>query len=157
MLIKLIGGAIILGVAISLSISHVKYEDRRLRTIDGFISLLFYIKGQIDCYSLPISDILMTLSPKILADCNSEDGVFSLDELVENSRIYLNEESERLLDSFCAEFGSVFRTEQISRTAHYIAALSEQRKLVECEVEKGRRVWSALYICCSLGLLILFW
>ena len=157
MLIKITGSIIVIAAALALSITHGKYEERRLRTIDGFIALLFHIKGQIDCYSLPINDILRSLSAKILSDCNSEEGAFSLCELVENSRIYLNEESRRLLDDFCAEFGTVFRAEQISRTSHYISELCEQRRTIADECEKGKRIGGALYMCCSIGLLILLW
>ena len=155
--IKIIGGAVIAVSALLMAISHCRYEERRLRTLDGFISLLFYIKGQIDCYSLPLSDILSTLPVKIFSDCNTPEGSDELDDVIDNSRIYLEEESERLLEAFSSEFGSTFRDEQLRRCDHYIAALGEQRSRLFFEVGRSRRVGSAIWICSSLCLLILLW
>jgi hypothetical protein len=157
MLIKIIGSVIIGATALILAISHCRYEDRRLRTLDGFISLLFYIKGQIDCYALPLTDILASLPVKIYSDCNTPEGAMTLDEMIENSRIYLEEESERLLEAFASEFGSTFRDEQMRRCDHYIAALGEQRRQLFADVDKRRRVGSAIWVCSSLCLLILLW
>lgn len=157
MLIKIIGSVIVAAVAVTLALSHSRYGERRLRTLDGFISLLFYIKGQIDCYALPLSDILESLPVKIYSDCNTPEGAVALDDMIDNSRIYLNEESERLLEAFAAEFGSTFRKEQMRRCDHYVSALSEQRRQLFTEVERSRRVGSAIWICSSLCLLILMW
>lgn len=154
---KIIGSIIIAVSALAMAISHCRYEERRLRTLDGFISLLFYIKGQIDCYSLPLSDILSTLPVKIFSDCNTPEGAEGLDDMIDNSRIYLEEESERLLEAFSSEFGSTFRDEQLRRCDHYISALGEQRGRLFAEVGRSRRVGSAVWICSSLCLLILLW
>ena len=155
MTVKIIGALLITLSALTASISHGRFQKRRLLTVDGFISLLAYIKGRIDCYALPLSEILSSLSLNILYDCNCPEGAETLDEMINNSRIYLDEESERLLDSFSLEFGSIFREEQLRRCDYYIEALTEQRGKVYEDVKKRSRVGSALLICSSLGLLIL--
>jgi hypothetical protein len=40
------------------SIAMNRMEHRRLAVLDGYIALLRYIKGQINCYAMPIGDIL---------------------------------------------------------------------------------------------------
>ena len=157
MTVKLIGGMIVVTSSIFVAVSHRKFQGKRLKTLDGFIALLMYIKGQVDCYALPLYEILMSIPPEILCDCNCPEGVESLDELICESKIYLEEESLRLLEAFSVEFGSTFREEQLRRCDFYLNSLVEERKRLSDEVIKRSRVGSALSICSSLGLLILLW
>ena len=140
-----------------MAISYSRFQTKKLNTIDGFTSLLFYIKGQIDCFARPRSEILATLPLDVFCACNCPRGAETLEEMVEASRIYLDEEPLRLLTSFAAEFGSTFREEQLRRCDYYISALSEERKRVFSQVESKSRAGSALWICACIGLIILIW
>ena len=157
MVIKLIGCGAMALASVIMAVSYRRFWWRKLDTIDGFISLLFYIKGQIDCYSRPRSDILSTLPPEIFHACNCPRGATTLEELVDASKIYLDDEPTRLLRAFCAEFGSTFREEQLRRCDHYIAALGEQRRMIASVAESRSRAGSALWICAGLAVIILFW
>lgn len=155
--IKLFGSLLIAASALTAAISNSRFQKKRLQTLDGFIALLLYIKGQIDCYALPLSDILSSLSLDIFYDCNCPEGAETLDEMIESSKIYLGEESRRLLESFSIEFGSTFREEQLRRCDYYITALNEQRRILSEETVKKSKVGTALWVCSSLGLLVLLW
>lgn len=157
MVIKLVGCGALALASVIMALSYRRFQWRKLDTIDGFVALIFYIKGQIDCYSRPRSDILSTLPPEIFHACNCPRGASTLEELVEASRIYLDDEPLRLLSSFCAEFGSTFREEQLRRCDHYIALLGEQRRILSAEVQSKSRAGSALWICAGLGIIILIW
>ena len=157
MVIKLIGCGALALASVIMAVSYRRFEWKKLDTTDGFIALIFYIKGQIDCYSRPRSDILSTLPPEIFHACNCPRGTCTLEEMVEASRIYLDDEPLRLLVAFCSEFGSTFREEQLRRCDHYIAALSEQRRIIAAEVSSKSRAGSALWICAGLSAIILFW
>ncbi len=157
MFFKLAGSIIVAASSLLVAISHRRFLERKLRTLDGFISLIMYIKGQVDCYALPLYEILMSIPPEILCNCNCPEGVESLDELIVESKIYLDDESLRLLEAFCVEFGSVFRSEQLRRCDFYAESLVEERKVLADEIIKSGRVGSALSICSSIGLLILLW
>lgn len=157
MILKLIGSIVVVASSISVAISHRVFQEKKLRTLDGFIALLMYIKGQVDCYALPLYEMLMGIPPEILYDCNSPLGVESLDELIGESRVYLEDESLRLLESFSLEFGSIFREEQLRRCDFYIEALVEERKRLSADVERRARVGGALSVCAMIGLVILLW
>ncbi len=157
MLIKLIGTVILLLSGGALSLSLCRFQRKRLETIDGFLSLLFHIKGQIDCFARPIGEILHTLPPAILRSCNCPRGADSLDELIEESKPYLDEEPMRLLSSFESEFGSTFREEQMRRCDYYIGALGEKRRALEPKVAAKMRSGSTLCICLCLSLTVLLW
>ncbi len=157
MVIKLLGSGAIALASIIMAISYRRYQWKKLDTIDGFVALIFYIKGQIDCYSRPRSEILASLPPEIFHACNCPRGASTLEEMIEASRIYLDDEPLRLLKTFSSEFGSTFRQEQLRRCDHYIAALGEQRRIVASQTESRSRAGSALWICGGIGIIILFW
>lgn len=125
--------------------------------MDGFIALIYYIKGQVDCYARPIGDILAALPPEMLRECNCPRGALSLEELVNESRIYLDRESLRLVTSFSNEFGSIFREEQARRCDHYIALLRDRRSELAARLPYEMRSAGAICICVSLCLTILLW
>ena len=156
MLYKAIGSAILcLGGGFA-SIYIYKFQRQRLCVLDSFISLIFYIKGQVDCYSRPIEEILITAPRKILVYCSYSDGD-RLINMVEKSRVYLSDESFRLIYCFSSEFGSTYRDEQIKRCDYYIEALTRERENVACEIPKKSKIYSTLAICSSICLAIMLW
>lgn len=157
MLIKIIGSVLLAASGVCASVSLCRYCRRRLDTLDGFIALIFYIKGQVECYARPIGEIIASLSPEILRDLNCPTGASSIEELVSESRIYLDREGLRLVSAFSQEFGSVFREEQSRRCDYYIALLSERRARLSERLLPEMRAGSAVCICSSLCLLILLW
>ncbi len=155
--LKLLGSLFFCISGAVMALSYRRFQIKKLNTLDGFISLILYIKGQIDCFSRPRGEILDSLPAEIFCACNCPDGADTLEELVEMSRIYLDEEGLRLVSAFAAEFGSTFRDEQIRRCDHYISALQEERRGVSASVSSRSRAGSALWICAAIGIVILMW
>ena len=157
MLIKLIGGAILVLSGGGTAIFLCRYHRRRLETLDALIALLFYIKGQVDCFARPLGEILTSLPKETLGACGLTRPPSSLQEIVEECRIYLDRESLRLLSGFASEFGTNFRQEQVKRCAHYISLLGEEREKCAGRVTASCRTGSTVCLCLSLCLLILLW
>ena len=155
--IKLAGCAAMAIAGIVGAVSLRVFHRRRLETLDGFIALLFYIKGQVDCFARPIGDIMYSLPPEILRQCNCPRGALTLEDLIEESRIYLDVESQRLLGAFANEFGSIFREEQTKRCDYYVGALGEIRGRMNERSEGESRAGGALCLCVTLGIAILLW
>ena len=156
MVFKLIGSLFLCVSGIFASAFVSKFQKNKLLVLDSYISLVFYIKGQVDCYSKPISEILACAPRELLEQCLVKEGA-GLCEMVEASRVYLSDESFRLLYCFASEFGSTYREEQMKRCEYYIEALSEERKNVAEEIAKKSKIYSTLAICSSLCLLIMLW
>lgn len=147
-MIKLVGGLLLAVCGVTLAFSICRFERKRLSVLDLFISLLFYIKGQIDCFGLPLCDIM------------KKSGLSSYEdfgEMLESNKIYLDDESYRLLENFYSEFGSVYRDEQLRRCDYYICALDERRKLIFSDLPSRTRIGGVLCICSVIGILILLW
>lgn len=162
MIYKIIGCVILFIAGGYVSLSVVRFERRRLRVLDGYISLIYYIKGQIDCYALPIMDILQRADPSLIAACLGLEGdtlpsVTPLPLMVEESRLYLEPESERLLSTFTGELGSTQRSEQVARCDYYIEALTEERKRLRDTLPARLRVTGVLCMCCATLAAILLW
>ena len=63
MICKILGSFFLLCAGGYAAVAVTRFEHRRLRVLDGYISLLYYIKGQIDCYAMPMPDILAKADP----------------------------------------------------------------------------------------------
>ena len=130
---KLFGSLLLVGAGLYIALLLARYEHRRVGVLDGYLSLLRFIRGQIDCFSMPIGQILATVDPSVLAACRGQDRASaerpaaSLPLLLHESRGYLGAESERLLTCFSRELGHTHRAEQVGRCDYYLSALEEQR------------------------------
>ncbi len=168
MLYKWLGTAILMLAGGYLSVFFNRMERKRLLVLDGYISLIRYIKGQIDCYAMPMSDIMATADPTLLDTCAGRGRQYapapsdmtvwrSLPDMIQESRLYLEPESERLLQMFAAELGHTYRAEQVMRCEHYIQALGEERRKLADTAPLRVRMNSALCFCCALGVAVLLW
>ena len=171
MIYKLLGSLLLLGAGGYVSLAVHRFERRRLSVLDGYISLISYIKGQIDCYAMPITDILARADPALIAACLGLDAPLSphraippdraeihpLPTLIRESRLYLEPESERLLATFTGELGAVFRAEQVARCDYYLEALTRQRSKLAEALPARLRVGSTLCMCCAVAAAILLW
>ena len=156
MIYKLIGSIFLCASGTYVSMYVSKFQKNKLVVFDSFISLIFYIKGQVDCYSRPISEILSAAPREIIENCGFEDGA-DLCLMVESKRTYLSGEAYRLLSCFASEFGSTYREEQMKRCDYYIEALSQERVNLADELPKKSKIYSTLAICGSLCLAIMLW
>ena len=160
MIYKMIGTLLLILTGGYLSCTVSRFERRRLGVLDGYISLLYYIKGQIDCYAMPISDILARADPALIAAClgvATADSVPPLPALVQESRLYLEPECERLLTTFTGELGTTHRAEQVARCDYYIQALTRERGKLADALPARLRTCSTLCICCAVAAAVMLW
>ena len=57
-MLKFLGALLIFAVGVFAAFVSVQYEKKRLSVVDGWIDLILYIRSQIDCYRMPLDDIL---------------------------------------------------------------------------------------------------
>lgn len=169
LLYKCLGTVFLLFAGGYLSVFFNRMERKRLLVLDGYIALVRYIKGQIDCYAMPMDDIMSTADPTLLEACIGRGrsyGGFATEEMtvwrrlpdmIEESRLYLEPESERLLRLFASELGQTYRAEQVMRCEHYIQALTSERRKLADTAPLRVRMNSALCLCCALGVAVLLW
>ena len=163
LLFKWLGAGMILLVGGYAALAMNRMERRRLDVLDGYISLLRYIKGQINCYAKPVHEILSDADPVLLLACMGEgrrgetSDETTFPHMIDAARLYMEPETERLLRNFSAELGQTFRAEQVTRCDDYILALNAERQKLAEATPLRVRVNSALSLCTALGLVILLW
>ena len=154
---KIAGAILVLASGTGLALGAARYERARLRVHDALISMIFYIKGRIDCYAMPVEQIMLTMDKSILADCRCPGQVDSIEALLPHVKSYLDPETYRVLQSFGAGLGSGFRDEQIKRCDYYIELLREKRAQLESELPARVKTNGAIWMLCAAGAVILLW
>ena len=156
MIIKLIGSGMILVCSIFFTISHRRFEEKKLRTLDGLIALITYIKGQVDCYALPIGEIFERADAELLFACGwrREEAPQALDELF-SCCFVSDKEAKSVISEFCSDFGRNYREEQLKRCDACITALERCRERLEGEAPDKKKLNLTLLLCASAALVIL--
>ena len=148
---KILGSALMVSSGCFLALCGSRYEKRRVAVLDAFLRLMLYIKGQIDCFALPLGEILAKADREALG----KGDTFSA--LVEENRAYLDRESRTLLNHFAAELGATGREDQKRRCDYYISLLTERRGRVSCEAPMRTKVGATLWLCSAVCIAILLW
>ena len=156
-MLKLLGALLILSVGIFSAYLSVQYEKKRLTVVDGWIDLILYIRGQIDCYLLPIGDILLGGDRALFEACMSPSNAADLPAILGASEIYLDGDAKHTLESFVREIGTGYREEQLKRCDFFIASLRTQRERIAAALPMRVRLCATLCICLSLATAILLW
>ncbi len=172
MLWKLLGSLLLVLTGAYISTAVARFERRRVWVLDGYLSLLAHIKGQIDCFALPVTTILQRTDPSILAACmgaeerhaTAQPPALSLAcagsplmPLLQAGQVYLTVEGERLLTAFAGELGQTNRLEQVARCDYYIAALAEERRRMADALLSRVRVGNALCLASAALAALLLW
>ena len=155
--LKLLGCLLILASGALAAFSAARHERTRLSVLDGWIDLIFYIRTQIDCYLMPLNEILAGADRELLRACMGGESAVGLSTLLQNSQFYLNSEARRLISAFVREIGSSYREEQVKRCDYYISALRGIREKQGEELPARVRVCVALCLCAAFGIAILLW
>lgn len=155
--LKLFGCLLILSSGALAAITAARHEQKRLSVLDGWIDLIFYIRTQIDCYLMPLNDILAGADRELLRACMAGESVVGLNTMLQNSQFYLSSETRRLLSAFVREIGSSYREEQVKRCDYYLSALRSIREKQKEDLPARVRVCVALCLCVAFGIAILLW
>ena len=154
---KVIGALLVLASGAWLAVGAAHFERTRLQVHDALISLLFFIKGRIDCYAMPAEQILHEMDKSILADCRCPGQVDSVEELLPHVKSYLDPDTYRVLQAFGAGLGSGFREEQLKRCDYYMELLRDKRMQLEARRAAKAKTNGAIWILCAVGAVILLW
>ncbi len=154
---KLLGALLTVGCGLATSFLLVKREKERLRAIDAWLVLLRYLRTQIDCYLLPIAQILEKAPQDFFLPLRGGARAESMEALLECSLPYLDAESAALLREFASEVGGSYREEQLKRCDHYLSCLEAQKERLSGELPKRTKLYHALFSCLSMGIAILLW
>ena len=153
---KFIGIVLILCCGVLAGLAFAAFERRRCRQAEGFLSLLRHIRLQIDCFSIPVVQILDSCDTRILIDCGTEATKLpDFNALLHGTRLYVPEEMCRLLVDFGAQLGSSYREEQLRCCDYFLERLIPCCDALRTELPKRERMALILPIAVSAMLVLL--
>ena len=154
---KVIGAIFVAISGVMLTVTLNRRTLTVLRQTEGWEQLLGQIKTEVECFSLPISDILARTDTSLLRLCGytGADAPRGLLELVENTA-FADAEVSRIARRFASEFGRCYKGEQVERCAYFTSLMSGRRQSIAAELPSKRKLNATLCIATSLGLLIFF-
>lgn len=152
-----IAGALFLFLSGTLLASHLNGELARRRTQAAAIEeWLRFVRGQIDCFAMPISDILLISGRETLCECGYFADVMPNDffEFLESAEIY-DGDIEEALRELGASFGGCYREEQLRACERCIEAVSQRRQEMSAEIPKKKKLNATLCVSAALAVAIL--
>lgn len=157
MLRKLLGTSILLLIGVLSARRSVHAEKEREALLDAWIRLLYEIRTEIDCFSLPIQEILARTDRQVLQRLGADEPPDSLASLYRLRKDDLDPDTSRLLTSLIGEIGSCYRDEQVKRCDYYLAQLEKGRQELRARLPVRIKLSMTLSLCLSLGGAILLW
>ena len=154
---KLAGVFLVLASGGALAARQVRRERRRVEQLAGFVALVRYVKLQIDCFSLPVPQILLRCDRSILSACGITGEITDFEGALRAADLAVPPSAERLLFEFGAALGGSYRAEQLRLCEHYLGRLQPMLDTLRAEAGKRERMAWLLPMALSVSLLLLFW
>ena len=131
--------------------------EQKLLQIEAFLRLLSFLHLQVECFSLPVGEILGRSDPQILLGCGwHRDKVpSSLSELLGGIRI-LDVQSQRILCELADSFGRGYREEEVRLCESAERQLRERAELLRRGIEGKKKTNLTLCVAGATAFVILF-
>ena len=129
---------------------------RRLRQTEAFISLIRFIRSQIECFALPLTWALGRVPEEIYAGCGYHlpSPPLSGESLILECEI-ADDVTRDCIESFFYEVGKGYREQQLALCDHTVARLEERRADMASRLPIRIKVNSALSLAGAAAVVIL--
>lgn len=155
---KLIGSIALIGAALSSYIEMQKFQKKRIRQINAFISLIEYIKNQVECFLLPFDIILRECDRNVLNDCfvaSDISNIKNMKDLLSSTTFYCDDDIIEILKKFSDNFGLAYSKEQISSCEYCCSELTKKRDKILEKDYKNKKIQFAICLSVSFSIIIL--
>ena len=154
---KLLGACGLFASGLWTFLIRESYQNKKIVQLQGYIRVISYIKNQISCYMLPVDKILRDCDERLLHDCGLYSSVRpkSIEEILDNSVIYFDDEIREKLNLFAKDFGKGYLNEQIKLCDRYISELKSIYEHFSVERSKDKKLSLAICLSISLSLILI--
>lgn len=149
MLVKIIGSVLLLISSALCASRMISAEKSKIDTIETFISLISYIRNQIDLYSSPIGKILDKISSDTLDKLHLTSPPVKFDDLLKTEGLPIGEETEKTLREFSSSLGKSYREMQIKLCDKALSELEAQKKKLQTAFPSRKK--TILALCFGIG------
>ena len=160
LIVKVLGAVLLASVGGCGALWLNRNAEAAVERLDAWISLARLTKNQIDCFSLPLPEILQRCEPSLLlrlgtAECTPFPPKEFPELLTGLSHAALTEEGERTARLFCEEIGKGYRAEQLRTCDHCIGLFCAERDRLLSELPRRRKRNITLCLSAALGTVVL--
>ncbi len=152
---KIIGGLLLITVALVASAVMIIKERRRLSQLRAFSELIEFIYKQIEAFNLPIAEILSIADPELLRECGFSDKVSDFKGLLSHEGLFIDAKTKSLVFNFVTGLGRSYRDEQLRHCEYYLKEIKGYTELAAAEYPKKCKLILTLSLCAALGLIII--
>lgn len=152
-MLKLIGGILLLVACFGVSHYFSGLGQKRMSYVRELISLIKYIRDNIDCYSMPIDKILESCRGDILYNLGIEKKISDLSELYDELKKSFDGECIKILYTLARDFGKGYREHQMKICDTAVLALERHLETLEIAYPAHKRRIATL--CFSIGGMLL--
>lgn len=158
MLYKVFGSALVVASSAWIAFRINAEEDRKLQRIESYIELMNFIMNSIDCFCIPVGDILHDADSELLLRCGYEkkEKPRSAEDMLFGGDAFGDEELLQIMQRFWSSVGRSYRNEEVARCRMAIEELKALFSKRRDERTKKKRTVPALCICSALGIVIAF-
>lgn len=153
---KIMGAALVIIGGALLSLTLNKRADMESELDYGWLAMLRYIKNQVDCFSLPITEILKKCDGELFKRCGFGDGEPPKDICsLMSGASFSDKETERMLKEFFGSFGRFYRDEQVAQCQKYISMLESHTESKRRQLPVRKKLNTTLIMSVSIAIAIL--
>ncbi len=127
-----------------------------LAQVEAHVSFLRYVRLQVECFALPISEILRKCDRELLLGCG-----YRRDLVPKNLADFLagiehwDPECEGIMRSFSVEFGKGYRDEQVRSCEYHAELLEARREALSARLPERKKLYSTLCVTGALAVVII--
>ncbi|MBQ7383442.1 MAG: hypothetical protein IJV72_01450 [Clostridia bacterium] len=154
---RIVGALILAFSGFYASVSMNSRLTNTLKQTEAIITLMLFIRSQVECFALPSSEMIALCDRALLRECGFEGDEPPTDicALFDSFGI-ADSKTAQLARSFAESFGRCYREEQIKECDYYIELFRDRRQILAEALPAKKRVNSTLCISSAIALIILF-
>ena len=152
-MMKLLGGALILFAGFVASSHYANTERERIERLRELVFFIRYVKDKVECYSMPMDQILDSCKESILRNLGVKKKVSALSELFDECAPFGGEEIKSILERFCLDFGKGYREHQVKLCESTANAVESHLKKLESTYPTRKK--TATTLCFAVGGIVL--
>ncbi len=153
---QIIGALLILCSSLAIAGKMIADMEIALERTCALRTVLEHVKNMIECYSLPIGQILCRVDPSVLNACGYREKKPPCDlaELIEKSEISDGETFD-IFSAFAKDFGKGYRQDELLRCGAFLDRMRAREQKMYKELAKKKKVILTIAVCSALAVLIL--
>ena len=161
-IIKAAAAVLVFFVSGNLAGEYKRYIEKRISALEGFLSLLNFIKGELSCRLRTSAEWAEDFSQEALSACGfiaelrKTGNLCSAFTVARGNLPPLGEDATKLLSGYFSSFGKSYREEEYKETCRTFDELSRLLTREKSDSQKSVRAVRVLSYAVAVGVIILF-